>query len=114
MLLILLLMLNQDCVLATADPPVTIEPLPDGISVRGGEKLKIIDAAWHVYVTLDPPTLPQTITQRVIDLETTFNTLEQFYGTAIKLDSQYFKRTVLLNKLHIIPKVINHPTTELE
>ena len=57
-----------------------------------------------------PPTLPKTIAQRVVDLENTFNTLEKFYGTAIKLDSQYFKRTVLLNKLNVVPTVIHNPT----
>ena len=83
--------------------PITIEPLPDGVSVRGGETLKVIDASWHIYVTLDPPTLPDTIIQRVLDLQQTFKTLETFYGTAIKLDSQYFKRSVLLSKLHVVP-----------
>ena len=89
---------------ATAnEPPITIEPLPDGVSVRGGEQLKVIDAAWHVYVTLEQPTLPDTITQRILDLQITFTSLEKFYGTAIKLDSQYFKRSVLLNKLNVVP-----------
>ena len=91
-----------------ATDPITIEPLPDGVSVRGGETLKVIDAAWHIYVTLDPPVLPETIIQRVLDLEHTFKTLEKFYGTAIKLDSQYFKRTVLLNKLHVVPTDTRH------
>ena len=88
---------------AFAIEPITIEPLPDGVSVRGGETLKVIDAAWHIYVTLDPPVPPETIVQRVLDLEHTVKTLEKFYGSAIKLDSQYFKRTVLLNKLHVVP-----------
>ena len=103
MLLVPLLLILQGGTLATAVPPINIEPLPDGVSVRGGESLKIIDAAWHVYVTLDPPTLPHTITQRVLDLSNTFATLEKFYGTAIKLDSQYFKQTVMLNKLNLVP-----------
>ena len=53
--MILLLLCTTVAHLANALQPITIEPLPDGVSVRGGEKLKIIDTAWHVYVTLDPP-----------------------------------------------------------
>ena len=41
--------------LCTAKQPITVKQLPDGVSVSGGENIKVIAAAWHVYVTLDPP-----------------------------------------------------------
>ena len=93
--------------------PINVQPLPDGVSVRGGETLKIISAAWHVYVTLDPPVLPDFIMDRIIDLDDTFKALEKFYGTAIKLDAQYFKRAMLLNQLNALPNVDHHLTVNV-
>lgn len=108
MLFLLLLALARPSSSNTAQP-INVQPLPDGVSVRGGETLKVIDAAWHVYVTLDPPVLPPFILEKIIALTDTFTALEKFYGTAIKLDSQYFKRTVMLNQLNAIP-ILDHPT----
>ena len=104
-MMLLLLALATLIQLSCSIEPINIKPLPDGVSVRGGEQLQIIEAAWHVYVTLDPPTLPSTVLHKIIKLDETFKALEKFYGTAISLDSQYFKRAVLLNKLNALPNL---------
>ena len=88
--------------LAFATSPVSIESLPDGVSVKGGEPLKTVEASWHVYVTLDPPELPQLLVNRVIDLKTILVKLRKTYGSEIKLDSHYFKRAMLLNKMKVV------------
>ena len=107
MMIITLLLLTVVASHLNAINPINVEPMPDGVSVRGGEELKVIQAAWHVYVTLDPPVLPDTIPQKIVALQDTFQAIEKFYGTAIKMDSQYFKRQALLNKINVTPN-LNH------
>ena len=107
MLTLLLMAMAMLAHFGNAKPPISVEQLPDGVSVSGGETIKVIDATWHVYVTLEAPQLPDIVIDRIIQLQDTFTTLEKFYGTAIKLDTQYFKRTTLLNKINAVPVYIH-------
>jgi len=45
-----------------------VTPLPDGISITGGEPLRQVVAAWDIFVTLDPPPFPVELERQVNDL----------------------------------------------
>ena len=68
-----LLVLN----LASALDPLIVTPLPDGISIRGGETLRQIIASWDVYVTLDPPPFPVDLADRVAALGHTMDEISE-------------------------------------
>ena len=62
--------------IATAQEPVSdtpassilVTPLPDGISITGGEPLRQVVATWDIFVTLDPPPFPVELEQQVREL----------------------------------------------
>lgn len=89
--------------LASAISPLIITPLPDGVSVKGGESLRQIIASWDVYVTLEPPPFPQALADRIIALEGTLDDIAALatIGYLYDLSAQRLRRNRLMALLGI-------------
>jgi hypothetical protein len=86
---------------------IRVTPMPDGVSVRGGEDLRQIVASWNVYVTLDPPIYPAQLAQQLTALNLTFEILSKFRGGGIQGDLRgvYMRKHKLESMLkHAAPK----------
>ena len=88
------------CLVSALDPLI-VTPLPDGVSVKGGETLRQIIASWDVYVTLEPPPFPQDLADRVRDLAYPFNGIKQLAtkGYHYDLQPQTLRRNRLMGLL---------------
>ena len=92
--------------LAFADrQPISIVPLPDGVSITGGEKLHQIVATWQIYVTLEPPPFPQDLAQQVASLNQTFVTLFELRQQGIHIDLQphRLRKQRLESRIYALP-----------
>jgi hypothetical protein len=76
-------MITPLCLLAflafsSADDPLAITNLPDGIAISGGEHLRQITATWNIYVTLEPPPYPVQMANQLHGLQQQLNSLNTF------------------------------------
>ena len=83
--------------LASALDPLIVTPLPDGVSVKGGETLRHIIASWDVYVTLEPPPYPQDLADQVRSLAYTLNDIKGLATKGYHYDLQ--PQTLRRNRL---------------
>ena len=74
MLMLLGIATAQEPVSDTPASSILVTPLPDGISITGGEPLRQVVATWDIFVTLDPPPFPVELEQQVISI---YNTILQ-------------------------------------
>ena len=83
--------------------PIIVTPLPDGVSIRGGETLRQIIASWDVYVTLDPPPFPEDLAARVVALGHTIDEVAQLAekGYLYELGPQKLRKNRLMALLGI-------------
>lgn len=85
---------------AQVTSPIVVTPLPDGVSIQGGESLRQVVASWDVYVTLDPPVFPEELGIQVNNLDTAFDAVRTLERISIHIDLTALK--LRRDRLHSI------------
>ena len=80
---------NSDAFMLTGNttmPPISVNDMPDGLSIQGTEQLRAVTATWDVSVTLDAPPYPSMLARQVDALDQTLTELEALKTVGIDLD----------------------------
>lgn len=91
--------------LGLTQPPLQVTPLPDGISITGGETLHPIVASWDIFVTLEPPSFPEDLATQMAYLSQAYDAIVSLKELGVEVDlTSYELRQNHLARLLDLPE----------